>query len=274
MDSERQLDQSSQAYLAHQAALEEAAAQSTHQALLAQYHSLLSPKSPPNPHEIRHLRTQLANLRLENLRKAQKLQGLKDVFGSMRVMSAPGSPKRFNGLMNDLQEEIKKALDGIESERQTQETIALQREIIQQGLVLLIQDVAKEREREIREIHRRVTRRHRDVIRAKYQAKQQATEAANQLIQFKTEIEGNFREYKNAYSEQKETLGRMESEAGLAAKHIFRLNKAVEEKRSTDKEMIKMLENAVREEQERKTRERECLRRVEDLRRLMGRIAQ
>jgi len=137
MDRETHLDQSSQvlASAGQIAALEDAATQATGQVLSSQFQATKVPTSSVNPQEIRYFRTKLANLRLENLRKEQKLQGLKDVFHSMRVTSAPTSPKRTISAISDLKEQIREVLDRIEAETQTQDSIAQQRETLLQGLV-------------------------------------------------------------------------------------------------------------------------------------------
>lgn len=276
MDTAPHLDQSSQTLLSagQRAALEDAAVQATHDALSSQFQAIRSPISLMSPQEIRFLRTKLANLRLENLRKEQKLQGLKDVFHSMRVASAPTSPKRAISSIRDLKDQIREAMEGIEEERQTQDTIAMQRETLYAGLVRGMQAVAKEREREVREVHRRVTRKHGEVHITRFQAEQQAALAASQLNTYKLTIEESLQQYKAARAEQQAVLARTEQQAEQVTLHISHLDQVLKDRKHSESATLQLLTAAVQQGQSRKQQAQTCQLRLEQLCATLGRIGE
>lgn len=248
--------------------------EATGQVLSAQFQAIKDPLSSVNPQEVRYFRTKLAHLRLENLRKEQKLQGLKDVFHSMRVTSAPVSPKRTISAITDLKTQIKEVQDRTEAEIQTQDSIALQRNTLWQGLVWSRQAVAKEREREVREVHRRVTRKHVNVQIARFQADQQAAFAVNQLNLVKISLEEGGLQYRSAVLEQREVLARTEQQAELATQHISRLDREVKARKHSENEAIRLLSAAVEQDQSRKSQALACELRLQQLRRTLGRIGE
>lgn len=276
MDTAPHLDQSSQTLLSagQRAALEDAAVQATHNALSSQFQATQSPVSLITPQEIRFLRTKLANLRLENLRKEQKLQGLKDVFHSMRVTSAPTSPKRVYSCIKDLKEQIQEALEGLEGEKQTEETIAMQRETLYAGVVRGRQAVAKEREREVREVHRRVTRKYAEVRITRFQAEQQAALAASALNTYKLTMEDTLQQYKTARAQQLAVLQRTEQQAEQVTLHISHLNQALKSRKHSETATLQLLTTAVQLGQSRKQQAESCQLRLEQLCATLGRIGE
>ena len=97
----------------------------------------------------------------------------------------------------------------------------------------------------MREVHKRVTRKHANVQIARFQADQQAALAGNQLSLAKLSIEERALQYRSALSEQQAVLARTEEQAGIATQYISRLDREVKARKNSENAAIRLLSAAV-----------------------------
>lgn len=126
----------------------------------------------------------------------------------------------------------------------------------------------------MREVHKRVTRKHANVQIARFQADQQAALAGNQLSLAKLIIEERALQYRSALSEQQAVLARTEEQAGIATQHISRLDREVKARKNSENAAIRLLSAAVEQDQSRKSQAQACELRLQQLRRTLGRIGE